>query len=133
MDSFFDRQPVLVARDLKGKTIKIANSDETITILETLPRTSKDNGPWLNSKPLFGPDPVDVYVSRHRSGLLLFFRNMENCCTRLEKGKKGDQLLATPTAVAKALGAIGEATGDVVSFNGQTIEIRWHDQPRRRK
>lgn len=125
--SFFDRSPIKVARDLVGKQIKVGRV--VCTILEALPRTETDNARWLRSKPLFGDNLVDVYVSQYRSARLLFLRTAPDTCVRIDKVSVAGEVIDGPGRICAGLGIKQEKTGDL-EFDGRTVTIRWHRKPR---
>lgn len=123
MDEFFNRSPEKVAQDLIGKTIKVGQ--EHGVILKATPQTRKDNQRWLNSKPLFGDNPVDFYVSKYRAALLPFLRTAPDTCVRIDSINIKGKVFEKPTHVCQALGIDAEATGDI-TFGGKTITIKLH-------
>lgn len=124
MHSFFDRSPNEVAAEISGKVLRIG--DKIAVIRKALPKTEQDNLPWLDSKPLFGEEPVDVYVSSHRGSFLLFLRTGErNTCVRIEEVALEGRVVSGPGRVGKALGLTVEMTGDL-AFDGTVLTITWH-------
>ncbi len=100
--------------------------------MQLLPRSREDNWQWLQSKPLFGPDRVDFYVSSFRGSRLAFLATSPDTCCRIEEISLDGELIYGPGRVCKALGLSGEATGDV-SFDGRRVMVRLHPTPRLRR
>ena len=123
MGDFFNRDPKKVAIDLMGKQLEV--NKKSCTITATLPRSRQDNIRWLDSKPLFGDSPVDVYVSPYRGCFLLFLRTKPDTCVRIEAIKFGDKEITGPGNVCKELGIAKERTGDV-ALDGEIIRVVWH-------
>lgn len=123
MNSLFDGPPAAVAERLVGKSLRVGRQQGII--LKVLPQSQRDNAEWIDRRPLFGPDPVDAYVASYRSALMLFLRtDPANTCVRIDEVKTRDGVFSSPTQVCRALGITGEASG-WVSFNGQTVQVRW--------
>ena len=124
MDRFFTGSPDRVAKRLIGKTLRVGR--KLGTILEVTPQDQHDNANWIDSRPLFGSNPVDAYVAPYRGGLLLFLRTgEEDTCVRIDKISIRGETFSNPTQVCKAMGITEEQEG-WVSYDGEKIvQIRW--------
>lgn len=122
-----DMPPVEAALALVGKTLQIGR--QRVTITEALARGKRDNERWLDSKPLFGAKPVDVYVAPYRGSHLLFLRTRPGTCVRIESAAVQNVQLMRPGQVTKHFNIRQERTGDLV-INGDTLKINWHRRPR---
>lgn len=121
--SWNNGSPDVVGNELRGKKLKIGNTVATIT--DCLPRNREDNIAWLETKPLFGEKPVDVYVSPYRGSHLLFIRTKPDTCVRIEGIELKDEQIKGAGRVCKALKIIKERTGNA-EYDGETLKIRWH-------
>lgn len=124
MDRFFADSPDRVAKHLVGKTLRVGR--KLGTILKVTPQTQRDNSHWVDSRPLFGSEPVDAYVAAYRGALLLFLRTgKEDTCVRIDQIEKGGEKFSNPTQVCKALGITEEREGWVSYDQRQVVQIRW--------
>lgn len=123
MHKLLKSAPEKVATDLVGKTIQIGRKRGTIT--KCLPRNERDNFNWLDSRPLFGSNPADVYVASYRGSQLLFLRTgTRNSCVRIDGIILRDGTNCnSPGKVCKAFGLDGEKVGNVEV--GDTILIKF--------
>ncbi len=120
---FFGRTPEAVAEDLIGKQLFIGSKHAEITAV--LPQTAKENSKWLD-KPLFGPYPVDVYVSPYRGSHLLFMRTGAlNSCVRIDGVETSRNSYPRPGQVAKYFGANSERTGNVILVGDDSVVVDW--------
>lgn len=113
MHKLLKNAPQKVAEDLVGKTIRVGSKRGTIT--KCLARTESDNATWLVTRPLFGSNPVDVYVAPYRGSHLLFLRTgARNTCVRIDGILLSDGTKCNgPGQVCKAFKLNGEKTGNV--------------------
>lgn len=111
------------ARRLLRKTLVV--NGHTCTITDVHVQTAEDNARWIRSKPLFGTNPVDVYVSKFRGAILLFLRTEElNTCVRIDEIELDGQVFEGPTKVCRALGITNSLGGDL-TYDGTTIQVTW--------
>lgn len=113
MHQLLKNAPKRVAQDLVGKTIQVGRKRGTIT--KVLPRTESDNANWLDTRPLFGSNPVNVYVAPYRGSHLLFLRTgARNTCVRIDGIMLADGTKCNgPGQVCKALNLSDEKAGNV--------------------
>lgn len=124
MHAFFNRPVEDVARELTGKILRI--DGKVAVIRKVLARTAEDNRRWIRSKPLFGKDPVEAYVSSFRGSHLLFLRTgPRNTCIRIEAVELAGRKISRPGRVCKELGINSERSGDVL-FDGTVVTVKWH-------
>lgn len=124
MHKFFQRATMFVAIELQGMTLQVGDKKATITKVK--PQYAADNAKW-KSKPLFGPHPVDVYVSSFRGNRLLFLRTGlpgENTCVRIDGIEMEGQTFSSPSQVCKALGIDSERSG-MVHLAHNVVSLRW--------
>ena len=98
---FFNRRPEQVAADMIG--LKLSHKDKQGVILNISPNDEKDNAHWLDSRPLFGSHPVDVYVAPYRGSHMLFFRTAPDTCVRVDQVELGGEKFVRPGQVCRAL------------------------------
>lgn len=123
MHPLFSRTVQEAAQRLVGKVLRV--NGHTAVITKVLAQTEDDNRRWLASKPLFGPEPVDVYVSKFRSAVLLFLRTEEkNTCVRIEAIEIAGERVVGPTAVCRRLGIDATQVGSLET-DGTVITISW--------
>ena len=124
MHKFFNRSPLEVANELKGKVLQVG--DRQGTIIKVKPQWPADNANWTD-RPLFGPFPADAYVAPYRGKCLLFIRTGTpgvNTCVRIDGIEVESRVLSSPAQVCEALGIDSERSGRV-SLNRDVISLSW--------
>ena len=124
MHKFFNRSPLEVANELKGKRLQVG--DRTGTIVKVKPQWPADNANWTD-RPLFGSHPADGYVAQYRGKCLLFLRTGVpgvNTCVRIDAIEMEGKAYSSPGQVCEALGIDSEWTGKV-SFNRGVVSLNW--------
>jgi hypothetical protein len=120
-ERFFERTPHKVAKDLVNKELKVGHNKGTIAAAK--PQTAEDNASWVGKRPLFGENPVDVYVAPYRGNFMLFLRTGEkNTCVRIDQLELDGVVYKNPGQVCRALGLDEERTGRV-AFDGKIVRI----------
>lgn len=114
-----------VADNLVGK--RIHHGSLSVLVAGTQAQTKEDNKRWLASRPLFGDNPVDVFVAGYRGNPMLFLRAEEtDSCVRVSSAidpVNGDKFL-NPKQVCEALGLDKETVGHMtVRDNVVTLHI----------
>lgn len=121
MHTFFNRPPGVVAKELVGKILQVG--DVQATILSALPQTAQDNARWIGRRPIFGPEPVDVYVASYRGVRLMFLRTgAANSCVRIDAVSVDGVSYSSPSKVCKAFGIESEMTGKL-AFNDRIARV----------
>jgi len=112
MDSFFNRSPGVVSRELLGMTIDV-NGQEAV-IEQASPKSPKQNEHWTD-RPLFDSG-VEAYVAPYRGTFLTFLRTGpegRHSCVRLDIVETEKERVVGPGHVSRLLGLEAEQVGRV--------------------
>ena len=106
-----DNAVEIAAYELQGQVLRFG--DRNLSVLDTLAQPEATNEHWIDSRPIFGDDPVAAYVALYRGNPMLFLRAGEkNSCIRIVAGVNeptGDKP-ANAKQVCEYLGLEGETT-----------------------